>query len=129
MKKLSNKKLAVGAVLCFVIAIFLDLMWLEIIPDFGISVPLKGNVALVFSVFPFFLLQTLLCRINKNTKWLPVGCIATIATGCGIAFALSSGWDSLGWMILLIMCIPPAFGIVAGFLYYRIFENKNTASK
>ncbi len=120
MKNIENKKDVINILVSFAVAVVLAAMWLEIIPDFmSIPLPVRGNIALIFPAVPFFLLQVFLCKTDRKIKWRPLSVIAFVAAGCGIAFALSSGWDSLGWLILLIMCIAPTVGIVAGFVYYR----------
>ncbi len=120
MKNTENKKAVINILVSFAVAVVLAAMWLEIIPDFmSIPLPVRGNVALIFPAVPFFLLQVFLCKTSEKIKWRPMGIITFVAASCGIAFALSSGWDSLGWLILLIMCIAPAVGTVAGFVYYR----------
>ncbi len=100
------------------------LAWLELLPDFGIPIEVRAYAALISNGLPPFLLQLLLCR-NVRRGWikaLPLVALGCVALACFLAFATAGGWDSLGWLILLILCIPPAVGIALAFLVHWIWK-------
>ncbi len=71
----------------------------------------------------FTLLQIILCRTSQK-KWVR-GIILILLAIAAAAFTIgwlsSSGWDGLGYMILLILCVPPALGCIIGILADRFW--------
>lgn len=70
---------------------------------------------------PFFAQQLLLCRLTLGKKFpallltlLMVGLLAV----CGFAFLSATGWDKLGWGILLIASIAPVAGCLLAWVVY-----------
>ena len=97
------------------------LTYLEIIPvDFPLELfSLRAWLALTFSAVPSFCLQLLLCR--KARRWVAV-IPALVIVGSALWFAYgfftATGWDTLGWGILMLLSIAPAVGCVLGWAVY-----------
>ncbi len=129
MKRLNNKKLAVYTAAAFGMNIFVILMAMGYIPIIESLPGLKSFMAMTFHIVPVFMLQVLLCRLGKWVKWGPSVLLLAASYGCFMGYAHSTGWDTLGWFILLIMCVPASLGIIAGFIYYKFAENRKAAGK
>ncbi len=115
-------------VVTFVVEIVLVVLWLELASlPMTVPVGVMARLALIFPVVPFFCLQMHLCRCGKG-KWVrcaPLLVIGIAVLLCGMAFLISDGWDSLGWLIMLLMCIAPAVGCGLGFLAHWIVQKRN----
>lgn len=81
-----------------------------------------------FSAVPAFFLQMLLCRAvqSKYIKALPITVIALAAAFFAVCMISVTGWDKLIYLILLFLCIAPAVGTVAAFLFHLICKNMKT---
>ncbi len=124
MKEKTDRLLLLLFLLSTVLCILAVLVWLELIPDFGIPISIRAYAALVLSAFPALFLQLLLCRkaTRRWVKALPALILWALVMVCFIAFLAASGWDSLGWLLLLILCIPLAAGIFLGLLTDRVLK-------
>ena len=101
------------------------LTYLEIIPvDFPLELfSLRAWLALTFSAVPAFCLQLLLCR--KTRRWVaavPVLVIVGAALLFTYGFFTATGWDTLGWGILLLLSIAPAAGCVLAWAVYGFHQ-------
>ena len=70
---------------------------------------------------PFFALQLLLCRLTRWKK-LPALLLTLLMVGllavCGFAFLSATGWNKLGWGVLLIASIAPVAGCLLAWMVY-----------
>lgn len=80
-------------------------------------------LAVSFHAVPVFCLQLLLCR--KTPRWIAaipalaiVGAVLWFACG----FFTATGWDTLGWGILLILSIAPAAGCFLAWAVYGLWQ-------
>lgn len=126
MKNHVNIALLVLFFLLSAVEFFLVLVWLEVITlEPGVAKSLMATLSLGFSAVPSFCLQLLLCRTVKG-KWLrylPLELVALIVAACGLAFLASSGWDGLGWLICLILCIGPTVGCLLAILLHALVRH------
>ena len=85
-----------------------------------IPLEISGTVeicAFYFPAVPFLFLQMLLCKASEH-KWvkcLPLLAVTIVAMVAAVGCATASGWDTLGYLFLLLLCIGPALGCVIGF--------------
>lgn len=119
-----NILLAVFAV-TLLLYIFIVLTYLEIIPvDFPIELfSLRAWLALTFAAVPVFSLQLLLCR--KTRRWvaaIPALVIVGAALWFTYGFFTATGWDTLGWGILMLLSIAPAVGCILGWTAYGLWR-------
>ena len=58
----------------------------------------------------------LLCKAvqKKWVKFLPLLVVAIVAIVAAVGCVAASGWDTLGYLILLLLCIGPALGCIIG---------------
>ncbi len=84
----------------------------------------------VSPVIPFVFVQLYLCRNAKYTwiPWIPVCLILGIAFLLFLGFSFASGWDSLGYAILLVFCIPPVVGCILGAAVYMLTKKISSKS-
>ncbi len=126
MKNRTNIALFALFLLLSAVELFLVLVWLEVITvEPGMAKSVMATLSLGFSAVPSFCLQLLLCRTVKR-KWLrflPLELIGIIVAACGLAFLASSGWDSLGWLICLILCIGPVVGCLLAVLFHALVRH------
>ena len=122
MKNRLNLSLLIGFILS--LAIYLILL-VESIGGTPHPYPLwlqraQPLLLLGFHAVPFFFLQLLLCRASRQTGWtaVPLILVAGAALVCGFQFYTSSGWDFLGWGVLLLGCAAPAAGCILGWSVY-----------
>ncbi len=118
MKNRTNQILFAVAVITAGLYAFFLLSWLEIIPDVSVS----GYLGAGFHAFPCFCLQLLVCRVAKRpvVRLIPVLLLVGIAAAFFVAMANSTGWDGLGWALLLLLCFAPAVGYAAAWVVYGI---------
>ena len=72
-----------------------------------------------FHAVPAFCLQFLLCR--KTRRWiaaLPSLAIVGLALWSAYGYFTSTGWDTLGYGILLFLCAAPAIGCILAWAIY-----------
>lgn len=95
------------------------LSWLEIIPRLFYDpddpfrfYDLRVFLGMWFHAVPCFFLQLLVCRTAKRIilRLIPLFLLIGIVALFIIGFSASVGWDALGWVILLGLCIAPAIG-------------------
>ncbi len=76
-------------------------------------------MSLGFHAVPTFCLQLFLCR--RRRRWM-AAVLAIIIIGAAAWFAYgfftATGWDNVGWAILLLLSIAPAAGCVLGWAVY-----------
>lgn len=75
-----------------------------------------------FLAVPFFSLQLLLCR-GVRRRWpafLPPALVIAAALVCALGFFTATGWDALGWLMLLLGCIAPAAGCALAWMAYGV---------
>ena len=78
-------------------------------------------LTLGFHAVPFLCLQLLLCR--RTRPWLaalPSGAVAAAALGCLYGWYTATGWDTLGWFLLLCGCAAPAAGCALAWAVYGL---------
>lgn len=118
MKNRTNQLLLVVTLVTAALYAFFLLGWLEIIPNVDVSGYLGGG----FHVVPCFCLQLLVCRAAKGpvVRLIPVFLLVGIAGAFIAAMVNSTGWDGLGWALLLLLCFAPAVGYAAAWVVYGI---------
>lgn len=96
---------------------------------YGMEYPFNVYLLLGFHAIPAFCLQLLLCR--RTRRWvasLSLPLLALAALFFAYKSYISTGWDGLGWLILLGLCIAPAVGCVLAWAAYglsRLYQKKN----
>ncbi len=127
MKNHSNKMLATLFAVSLAISIGLFLVR-------GGAIPLEiyGAVeicAFYFPAVPFLFLQMLLCKVTKQkwVKFLPLLVVTIVAVVSALGCVTASGWDTLGYLILLLLCIGPALGCVIGFVADWLWRKRDYA--
>ena len=103
--------------------------WLELIPSplcdpddpFRFSA-LRAYLGLGFHAVPCFCLQLLVCRAATRpmTRLLPVYLLLGLAAWFTMGFFTASGWDTLLWGILLMLCAAPAVGYGLAWAVYGV---------
>lgn len=126
MKKLSNKILLILFIISFIINIFFMLTIFNIVE---INVPLwfskiYANMVIYFPALPAFLLQQLLCRTTKRwwIRIMPSFIVAAAGLVTYIKFLTERGWDQIGWLALLVICVSMAIGCVISWAVYGIYS-------
>lgn len=125
MKNRTDKTLLAVFLLSLPAYILILLTYLEIIPmEFPLELfSLRAWLALTFSAVPAFCLQLLLCRRTRG--WFAATPVLTLL-GMTLFFTLgwltATGWDSLGWGLLMILSIAPASGCVLAWVAYGIHQ-------
>lgn len=114
MKNHSNRILTVFFAVSLVVSISLFLVRAVAFPF-----EIYGAVeicAFYFPAVPFLFLQMLLCKAvqKKWVKFLPLLVVAIVAIVAAVGCVAASGWDTLGYLILLLLCIGPALGCIIG---------------
>lgn len=117
MKTRTDKILLTIFLVSLILYAFIVLTYLEIIP---INRPywlytIHAWFALGFHAVPAFCLQLLLCR--KVHRFL-AACPALLLLGTVLcftyAYSTATGWDSLGYALVLLLSIAPALGCALG---------------
>ena len=85
--------------------------------------------AFYFPAVPFLFLQMLLCKTveKKWVKFLPLLAVTVAAMAAAVGCVTASGWDTLGYLILLLLCIGPALGCIFGFAADWLWRKQNYA--
>lgn len=85
--------------------------------------------AFYFPAVPFLFLQMLLCKAvqKKWVRFLPLLAVAIVAMVAAVGCATASGWDTLGYLILLLLCIGPALGCIIGFIADWLWHKRDYA--
>ena len=85
--------------------------------------------AFYFPAVPFLFLQMLLCKVvqKKWVRFLPLLAVAIVAMVAAVGCATASGWDTLGYLILLLLCIGPALGCIIGFVADWLWRKRDYA--
>lgn len=71
----------------------------------------------------------LLCKAvqKKWVRFLPLLAVAIVAMVAAVGCATASGWDTLGYLILLLLCIGPALGCIIGFIADWLWHKRDYA--
>ena len=85
--------------------------------------------AFYFPAVPFLFLQMLLCKAvqKKWVRFLPLLAVTIVAMVAAVGCATASGWDTLGYLILLLLCIGPALGCIIGFIADWLWHKRDYA--
>lgn len=128
MKKKINLTLGIITAICFSINILLAFIWMGYIES-GPSMGFIDRLTIYFLAVSFFFLQLLLCRNvrKKIIRVLPLLIIAIVALTSGIGYSCTSGWDGLGFIIILILCAAPAIGSGFGIVVDWFWRKKDYA--
>ncbi len=115
-----------GSLLLYVVLV---LLWTGILEN-ELPISLLAKLGVSFLAAPFFFLQLILCRkfSRKWVKGFPLFVLMAVILICITEYFCSSGWDSLGWMIILVLCIAPALGCVLAIftnLIWKYFTQRN----
>lgn len=127
MKNHSNRILAVFFAVSLAASISLFLVRAGVVP-----LEIYGAVeicAFYFPAVPFLFLQMLLCKAAKQkwVKFLPLLVVAIVAMVSALGCVTASGWDTLGYLILLLLCIGPALGCIIGFVADWLWRKRDYA--
>lgn len=129
MKNRTDKILLVVFSVTLPLHIFIVLTYLEIIPIVEKwtwpywAQEWYAYLALGFLAVPVFCLQLLLCRrTRRRVAAIP----ALVIVGAALLFAYgyftATDWDTLGWGILLLLCIAPAAGCALAWAVYGFHQ-------
>ncbi len=122
MKNRTDKILLAVFLLSLAAYTFLLLTYQIFIFDFDLAWDtVRGWLLLTFHAVPAFCLQLLLCR--RTQRWiaaLPGLAVIGVALWSAFAAFTVTGWEGLGWLILLHLCIAPAAGIALAWAVYGI---------
>ena len=125
MKNRTDKILLAVFAVTLPLHIFLVLTYLEIIPIVETwTLPYRAQelyayLAFGFFAVPVFCLQLLLCRRKRRrVAAIPALLIVGAALLFTYGFFTATGWDTLGWGILLLLCIAPAAGCTLAWIVY-----------
>lgn len=80
-------------------------------------------LAISFHAIPMFCLQLLLCR--KTRRWVaaaPTLVIVGAVLWFTYGFFTATGWDTLGWSIMMVLSIAPAVGCALGWAVYGLWR-------
>lgn len=121
-----NKRLLQFFFISLFISMIFILSWIGFYRIPLISYSMTGNITLCILFFPFFFIQLYLSEEEKLKKYryIPIGLVIFIVWICAMNFMMSSGWDSLGWLILLIGCIAPFVGCICALIYHWFIHRK-----
>jgi len=118
MKNRTDKILLAVSLLFLAACTVLILTYLEVI-DVGGWYTVRAWLALTLPAVPAFCLQLLLCR--KTRLWiaaLPGLAVIGFTLWSAYGFFTSTGWDTLGYGILLFLCAAPAAGCALAWTVY-----------
>ncbi len=121
MKNRTDKILLAVFLLSLAAYVFLLLTNLGIVDlDLGWDA-VRPWLSLTFHAVPAFCLQLLLCK--RTRRWI-AALPALLTVGAALWFVYGSftdsGWDVLGWLLLLLLCAAPAAGIALAWTVYGI---------
>ena len=129
MKNRTDKVLLAVFVVTLPLHIFLVLTYLEIIPIVETwtwpyrAQELYAYLAFGFFAVPVFCLQLLLCRRKRcRVAAIPALVIVGVVLLFTYGFFTATGWDALGWGVLLLLCIAPAAGCVLFWAVYGLWR-------
>ena len=124
MKDPFNRALLAVFLLSLAAHIFTVLIYLEVI-NLGLGLEwymfyeAVSYLALGFHVVPAFCLQLLLCRTTrKRIAVIPPALLILGVLLMTVGYFNASGWDGLGWLVLLLLCIAPAAGFLLAWAAY-----------
>lgn len=60
-------------------------------------------------------------------KFLPLLVVAIVAIVAAVGCVAASGWDTLGYLILLLLCIGPALGCIIGIMADWLWRKRDYA--
>ncbi len=123
MKKRTDKILLAIFLLSLVFYVFLLPRYLEIISFSGPAwmFPILSRLSLTFHAVPAFCLQLLMCRkTRRRVAAAPAIIIIGAALWFAYGFFTATGWDTLGWGILLFLTAAPAVGCALAWAAYGL---------
>lgn len=125
MKNRTDKILLVVFAVTLPLHLFLVLTYLEVIPIVETwtwpywAQEWYAYLAFGFFAVPVFCLQLLLCRRTRHrVAAIPALVIVGAALWFTYGFFTATGWDTLGWGILLVLSIAPAVGCALAWAAY-----------
>lgn len=124
MKTRADKILLAVFLLSLLVYVYIVLTYLEIVPiarPWWWLYPLHAWLALGFHAVPMFCLQLLLCR--RAPRWCSalLGlAVVGAALWFGYGYFTSTGWDTLGYALLMLLTIAPAAGCALGWGAYGL---------
>ncbi len=115
MKKCHELWMLFAAFILTILSVFL---FAESVEIFYIPWLQLSYLPYVMQIFPSFFLQLWLCRHARYAwlKWLPFILLLAIVVLLLAGMESAPGWDSIGYLILLLLCPAPAFGYGVGVL-------------
>ena len=132
MKDRTDKTLLAVFAVTLPLHIFIVLTYMEIIPIVEKwtwpywAQEWYAYLALGFFAVPVFCLQLLLCRRKRRRiAAIPAAVIISAALLFTYGFFTATGWDVLGWGILLLLCIAPAVGCVLAWIVWFVMKKHN----
>lgn len=129
MKNRVNQILLAAFFLTAALYVYFLLVWIEGIPrpfytpaDPFRFYELWVYLGVGFHIVPCFLLQLLVCRAAKRpwVRLIPVFLLLVLAAWFTAGFFNATGWDNLGWGLLLLLCIAPAAGYALAWTVYGL---------
>ncbi len=129
MKNRVNQILLAAFFLTAALYVYFLLVWIEGIPHpfYNPADPFRFYELWVylgvgFHIVPCFLLQLLVCRVAKSpwVRLIPVFLLLGLAAWFTVGFFNATGWDNLGWGILLLLCAAPAAGYGLAWAVYGV---------
>lgn len=126
MKKKVNSLLVTAFLISIAMSACCYLMWNGVIPIGSFS-DTAQLCAFSMPAVSFTLLQMLLCRLSQRkwVRWIPLALIAIVAVVSAIGWSMSIGWDSLLYMVFLILSVPPALGCIIGFVADEFWRKRS----
>lgn len=138
MKNRVNQILLAAFFLTAALYVYFLLVWIEGIPRpfYDPADPFRFYELWVylgvgFHAIPCFLLQLLVCRVAESpwVRLIPVFLLLGIAALFAMFLSTATGWDNLGWGLLLLLCAAPAAGYGLAWAVYgaqRLRQHINT---
>lgn len=129
MKKRVNQILLAVMIVTTILYAFFLLVWVDGIPRpfYDPADPFRFYelwvyLGLGFHAVPCFCLQLLVCRAAKRpgVRLIPVLLLLGIAELFTMGYFTATGWDTLGWGILLLLCAAPAAGYALAWAVYGV---------
>ena len=127
MKNRVNQILLAAFFLTAALYVYFLLVWIEGIPRpfYDPNDPFRFYELWVylgvgFHVVPCFCLQFLVCRMAKSpwVRLIPVFLLLGLASWFTMGLFTATGWDNLGWGLLLLLCAAPAAGCALAWAVY-----------
>ena len=129
MKNRGNQILLVTFFLTTALYAYFLLVWVEGIPrpfydpdDPFRFYELWVYLGLGFHIVPCFCLQLLVCRVARRPvlRLIPVFLLLGLSACFTAGLFSASGWDGLGWAVLLCLCAAPAAGYTLAWAVYGV---------